>query len=454
MCKVKSLLIVLFITNYFLTTQQAEVYEETFPEEEDKIKEFIFEETQTFLDKLNKKREKDKKEAITIEQIRNDLEVNEKNQILIDILNNFSETLKNQNKNRKEEIEYIEIDKKKYCYKLKIEAKNGIMFTSDTHADADMVEKIWYFFDQLKQKNEVDKLVFLGDYGDRGSYWTYTYFLLAAMAEKYGEDIIFIRGNHEDRGIYEANWGIEDDEECADNCWNGMPLICDITWNQKKIFCSHGAMPINKNGEWLKYEGTNELSQEPIFLANWNENMFTEEPTQNIEPTGRGSGYAIPVKTIFDNMVNKGYDWSIHGHVHQNQCGILKNKNKRVVTIVANKFYYNKYNNPFLPAVYIIKQDNPNGTFFNLLQKQNERIKGYYEKNPTKGKVLNNCVIYEYNFELQKTNEKINEFDKENQTNEEEQNNKVINQENHNEEKKIVHNILKTIYCCCDICEK
>ena len=182
--------------------------------------------------------------------------------------------------------------------------------------------------------------------------------------------------------------------------------------------------------------------------------MFTEEPTQNIEPTGRGSGYAIPVKTIFDNMVNKGYDWSIHGHVHQNQCGILKNKNKRVVTIVANKFYYNKYNNPFLPAVYIIKQDNPNGTFFNLLQKQNERIKGYYEKNPTKGKVLNNCVIYEYNFELQKTNEKINEFDKENQTNEEEQNNKVINQENHNEEKKIVHNILKTIYCCCDICEK
>ena len=452
MCKVKSLLIVLFITNYFLTTQQAEVYEETFPEEEDKIKEFIFEETQTFLDKLNKKREKDKKEAITIEQIRNDLEVTEENEILIDILNNFSTTLQNQNENRRNEIEYIEIDKKKYCYNINIETTKGIMFTSDTHAEADKVEKIWYFFDQLKQKNEVDKLVFLGDYGDRGSYWTYTYFLLAAMAEKYGENIIFIRGNHEDRGIYEANWGIEDNEECADNCWNGMPLICDITWNQKKIFCSHGAMPINKNGEWLKYEGTNELSQEPIFLANWNENMFTEEPTQNIEPTGRGSGYAIPVKTIFDNMVNKGYDWSIHGHVHQNQCGILKNKNKRVVTVVTNEYYYNNYK-LFLPAVYIINNENKNGTFFNLLQKQNERIKGYYEKNPTKGKVLNNCVIYEYNFELQKTNEKINEFDKENQTNEEEQNNKVINQENHNEKKKIVRNILKKI-CCCDICEK
>ena len=422
MCKVKSLLIVLFITNYFLTTQQAEVYEETFPEEEDKIKEFIFEETQTFLDKLNKKREKDKKEAITIEQIRNDLEVNEKNQILIDILNNFSETLKNQNENRRnDEIEYIEIDKKKYCNKITIEAKKGIMFASDTHADAKMVKKIFYFFDQLKNKNEIDKLVFLGDYGDRGAYWTYTYFLLAAMAEKYGEDIIFIRGNHEDIDTMYGNGGglVYDaiNKEKTQNLWNEMPLICDITWNQKKIFCSHGAIPLNKNGEWLYYEKKTVRSQEPIFLANWNENIFTEDLKQEIQPSYRESGYEIPIKKIFDNMEDKGYDWSIHGHVHKNQCGILKKKNKRVVTVVANEFYYNKKGLPFLPAVYIINDKNPNGTFFNLLQKENERIKGFDKEHPTNGKVLNNCVIYEYDFENGR-------------------------------------NILKKICCCWDICEK
>ena len=49
---------------------------------------------------------------------------------------------------------------------------------------------------------------------------------------------------------------------------------------------------------------------------------------------------------------------------------------------------------------------------------------------------------------------KIKKNNQENQTNEEGQNNKVINQENHNEKKEIGHNILKTIYCCCDICEK
>ena len=239
MCKVKILLIVLLVANHF-SHATTENYEEQFPYEEENINNFIAGEIKSFLDKLNKERGEKNKAPITMEQIRNDLEVIKGNEILIDILNNFSTTLKYQNENRGEKIGYIEIDEKKYCYKLKIEAKNGIMFTSDTHADAKTVEKIWYFFNQLKQNNEIDKLVFLGDYGDRGAYWTYTYFLLAAMAEKYGEDIIFIRGNHEGIETMSSNGGIyafeaiKKNQECANNCWDEMPLICDITWNQKK----------------------------------------------------------------------------------------------------------------------------------------------------------------------------------------------------------------------------
>jgi len=457
MCKVKSILIVLFVANHF-SHATTENYEEQFPDEKEKesINNFIAWETKSFLEKLNEKRVEEEKEAITMGQIQNDLGVNEKNQILTDILNNFSEKLKEQNEKRGETKKDIEIDKEKYCYKLKIEAEKGIMFTSDTHADADTVEKIFYFFDQLKKQGKIDKLVFLGDYGDRGAYWTYTYFLLATMAEKYGEDILFIRGNHEDIRIALGYSGavkmaIWNNPEYAHKCWKEMPLICDITWNQKKIFCSHGAMPLNEHGEWKKSE--KDKDQWEYFLANWNENIFTEDPKQEIEKSDRESGYKIPIKKIFENMINKEYDWSIHGHVHQNQCGILKNKNKRVVTVVTNEYYYNN-GKLFLPAVYIINDKNPNGTFFNLLQKENERIKGFYKEHPTNGKVLNNCVIYEYDFKLQKTNDKKNENNQDNQTNEDEQNKDVIYQYNINKEKKIVHNILKTIYCCCDICEK
>ena len=73
MCKVKSILIVLFITNHF-NHATTENYEEQFPDEKEKesINNFIAWETKSFLEKLNEKRKKDKKEAITIEQIRND----------------------------------------------------------------------------------------------------------------------------------------------------------------------------------------------------------------------------------------------------------------------------------------------------------------------------------------------------------------------------------------------
>ena len=458
MCKVKSILIVLFITNHF-NHATTENYEEQFPDEKEKesINNFIAWETKSFLEKLNEKRKKDKKEEITMGQIQNDEEVKKEKEILIDILNNFSETLQKQNEKRIEKIQDTKIRNKKCCYKITTEAEKGIMFASDTHADADTVKKIWYFFDQLKQQEQVDKLVFLGDYGDRGDFWTYTYFLLAAMAEKYGENIIFIRGNHEDKEIAlnycgAVFWTIWDKPKCTNNCWDEMPLICDITWNQKKIFCSHGAMPLNKKGEWLEYEEDKYIQGKSNFLANWNENIFINDPPLGIGKSSRGAGYEIPIEKIFENMANNGYDWSIHGHVHRNQCGILKNKNKRVVTVVANEYYYNCNKTPFLPAVYIINDDNPNGTFFNLLQKQNEKIKEFYNKKPQNMELLklNNCIIYEY----EKTNDKKNENNQENQTNKEEQKEEVIYEENNNKEKKNVHNTTQKICCCCDICEK
>ena len=353
--------------------QQAEIYEKSFQDKEENIKDFIEGEVNSFLAKLNEEREKKRKKKITIEQIKDDTQVTKENQILIDILNNFSTTLQNQNNQRGEKIEYI----KKYCYKITIEAKKGIMFTSDTHAEADKVEKVWYFFDQLKKQEKIDKLVFLGDYGDGGKYWTYTYFLLAAMAEKYGEDILFIRGNHEDINNimryysgHTAFYAIDENGEYTQKCWNKMPIICEITWDQKKIFCSHGAMPLNKNGEWETIK-EKKSPEGPKFLENWNEIIFTEDPQQSIKQSFRGVGYEIPIKKIFENMKNKGYDYSVHGHVHKNQCGILTTEKqpKRVVTVVANEYNYEKNNEtPFLPAVYIINNDNPNGTFFYLLQ--------------------------------------------------------------------------------------
>ena len=81
MCKVKFLLIVLFITNHFNHATE-EDYEKQFPDEEEKenINKFIEVEAKSFLAKLNKEREKNNKDLITIDQIKNDKEVTEENE--------------------------------------------------------------------------------------------------------------------------------------------------------------------------------------------------------------------------------------------------------------------------------------------------------------------------------------------------------------------------------------
>ena len=106
MCKVKSLLIVLFITNH-LNHATEEDYEKQFPDEEEKenINKFIEVEAKSFLAKLNEKRKKDKKEEITMGQIQNDEEVKKEKEILIDILNNFSKKQKKQNEKRIKKIQ-------------------------------------------------------------------------------------------------------------------------------------------------------------------------------------------------------------------------------------------------------------------------------------------------------------------------------------------------------------
>ena len=43
-----------------------------------------------------------------------------------------------------------------------IKVKNGVLFVSDIHADAERLKCIWYLFDKLKKEDKVEKIIFLG----------------------------------------------------------------------------------------------------------------------------------------------------------------------------------------------------------------------------------------------------------------------------------------------------
>lgn len=75
---------------------------------------------------------------------------------------------------------------------VEIKKAKKIVFVGDLHGDFEAVQKI--IRDYLKNGN---KIVFLGDYVDRGKFSKETLNFLLEKKSQYPEDIILLQGNHE-----------------------------------------------------------------------------------------------------------------------------------------------------------------------------------------------------------------------------------------------------------------
>ena len=82
---------------------------------------------------------------------------------------------------------------------LRVDGAAGIV--GDIHGQ---LYDMFYMLDQvMKPERGVEKLVFLGDYVDRGMYGPEVMIYLCAMKIEKPHDVILLRGNHECRAITE-----------------------------------------------------------------------------------------------------------------------------------------------------------------------------------------------------------------------------------------------------------
>jgi len=79
---------------------------------------------------------------------------------------------------------------------IKIEKAKRVIFVGDTHGDLEASQKV--IKDYLKPGN---KIVFLGDYVDRGPFSKENLDFLIEQKEKYPEQIFLLQGNHEGHRI-------------------------------------------------------------------------------------------------------------------------------------------------------------------------------------------------------------------------------------------------------------
>ena len=128
--------------------------------------------------------------------------------------------------------------------------KGRIYIVGDTHGNLPMTIHAFRhaFPDEESCHSRFDKIIFLGDFVDRGGYSVENVNFLMSLKIQYPEKIILIRGNHETGetsrryGFYEKvlrRYGTETFTKYT-SIFSKLPLAV-LTWNN--IFAVHGGIP-------------------------------------------------------------------------------------------------------------------------------------------------------------------------------------------------------------------
>jgi protein phosphatase len=176
---------------------------------------------------------------------------------------------------------------------IEIQKAKKIIFVGDTHGDLEVSQKVIKEF--LKPGN---KIVFLGDYVDRGPFSKENLDFLLEKKEKYPDQIILLQGNHEGHKILKFSpaefWEnlTEKEYQKYSQVVESFPLAVVV----KDIIALHGALPkIEKLEDFEKIK----IGDENWFRVCWGD--FLDEPGEElgIDPfTGRpqfGKNYFLKI---------------------------------------------------------------------------------------------------------------------------------------------------------------
>jgi predicted phosphodiesterase len=202
-----------------------------------------------------------------------------------------------------------------------IEIKNArkVIFVGDTHGDLEASQKV--IKDFLKEGN---KIVFLGDYVDRGSFSKENLDFLLEEKEKHPEQIFLLQGNHEGHRILKFSpaefWeGLSQDEyQKYSQIVEKFPLAVVV----KNIIALHGALPkIEKLEDFEKIK----IGDENWLRICWGD--FLNEPGEELEIdpfTGRpqfGRDYFFKImEKINKRVLIRSHDPSAPQLTYDDRC--------------------------------------------------------------------------------------------------------------------------------------
>jgi diadenosine tetraphosphatase ApaH/serine/threonine PP2A family protein phosphatase len=229
---------------------------------------------------------------------------------------------------------------------VKIKPLGKAIIVSDLHGDLESLVHI------LKEANVLEKLnqnnnaviVFLGDYGDRGSYSVEVYHIVLKLKLLFPQQVILMRGNHEgpqDLLAYPHDLPMQFHEKFGGKWKNAYSKIQELfnhLYNaviiEKRYLMIHGGLPAQaKTIEDLAYAHIEHPKRRLL------EDMLWSDPTETIKEvceSPRGAG-----KLFGENITNevlKRFDVKILIRGHE-PCrdGFKINHGGKVLTLFSRK---------------------------------------------------------------------------------------------------------------------
>lgn len=227
-----------------------------------------------------------------------------------------------------------------------------VTVVGDLHGDLESLTQVLKTsnFLQKIQRGEQSMLIFLGDYGDRGIYSPEVYYVVLRLKEKFPENVVLMRGNHEgpddllasphDLPDYLHNRFGED----WINAYLALKELFGQLYNavivRDRCGMLHGGVPSQaKSLEDLAYAHLRHPRESHLEEILWSD---PEEGIKGTYPSPRGAGrlFGQDVTTNFLNILK--VNALIRGHEPADD-GYKINHNGQILTLFSRKGepYYN-----------------------------------------------------------------------------------------------------------------
>ncbi len=230
---------------------------------------------------------------------------------------------------------------------IKLDCRCKVVFIGDVHGDYYTLLNIFEKIGALDILKNGGRIVFLGDYVDRGDEQIRTVAFIAMLKRDWGDRVVLLRGNHEPPPnlmpsphdfpyrLVEA-YGFANGEELYSvfqKVFASMPLVL---YMPKRLVAFHGGPPVTRLLAYNNVDSILDVEEKDFEEVLWS------DPSDDVEEYEfnfvRGAGLIWGEK-VTDMLLKKlGVFLVVRGHEPCN--GYMFKHRKKVLTLFSMKGYY------------------------------------------------------------------------------------------------------------------